>query len=206
MTDSADTDPTPEAAAPDPGLLSFGIRRYDFSGAADAGDIPSGPQAPYSPFRPDLGTDFWPGLWVGYGAGQQAVQIRDGRGADGRGGLILSYDPAGQPWVSLEMQLDSAGLHRFGMASLMIEAAASPVCALNLMLRLPCADTESGFRDSRPQSLVLDGEITRHSRAFFPPLDRLQPHDRFPHPVLIAFLPLRRTELFLSSLCIGPAV
>ncbi len=184
----------------DPGLRSIGVRRHDFTGLAEDAEAPSEAVAlaPYSPFRP--------GLWIGHEPGPRAARSRTGRTAEGRSGLILSYDPGGLPWMTLEMRLDGDGLRSLGAAVLRIEAAANPRCAVKLVLRLPCREAETGFRDSRPQGLILDGGIARHACTVFPPMERFQPHDGFPHPVLIAFLPLRRTDLFITDLTVGPAV
>ncbi len=200
--DIPDPAPPPEAAsppAPDPGLIRLDIRQHDFSDPAQAGpETAEGiPLAAYQPFRP--------GIWAGIGPGGSA-RLRSARAAGGRQGLILSLDAAGAPWISLEIELDSAGLIRTGAALFAIEAAASPLANVNMLLRVPCRAAPDGFRDSRPQNFLLNADLTRRSLAFFPPVDEVTPHDGFPNPVLIAFLPLRRTEIFLTGLAAGPAL
>lgn len=182
---------------PDSGLIDFGIRRYDLSGDP-TGENPADWHVPaYGPLRP--------GLWLGYAPGA-SVRARHGALADGPDGLILSLEPGTSPWMSLEMELDADGLARSGAALITLEAAASPLASVRLVLRLPCRDMPSGFWDTPSESIVLDASIARKSRVFFPQVEMADfaPHDGFPSPVLIAFLPLRRTDLFLSAVSVGP--
>lgn len=187
-----DAGPSGASAAPDPGLLALALRRHDLA------DAPGEDRelAAYQPFAP--------GLWCGFQPGAQAW-IRAGRDASGEAGVILTLEPGPSSWLSLEMELDMAALADTEAALLSLEAAANPTSGLRIVLRMPCAAAENGFWDSRAQSMALTAEPARRSLAFFPQMDRLQPHDGFPRAVLIAFLPLRRTELFLSSITFGPA-
>lgn len=177
----------------DPGLFSLTLRRHDFGSAS----IEERELTAYQPFAP--------GIWIGFQPGGQAW-IRNGRGASGEEGVILTLEPGPSSWMSLEMELDISALAETGSALVTVEAAANPPSGLSMFLRIPCESAETGFWDTRAQSVALLPDLSARSLAFFPQMDRLQPHDGLPRAVLIAFMPLRRTELFLSALAFGPAL
>jgi hypothetical protein len=192
--DASPADPvaTPEPAPKprDPGIIDFRIREFALSGPATARDL-----APYE--------SLCPGLWIGFQDGAR-VRVRQGTSAEGRRGIFLSLDPGPSAWLSIEMQLDADGLMRSGVAMATFEAAASPLANVNMVLRMPRTGSAKGFWDTRPETAVFGPEVSRKSLAFFPQLSRMEPHDGFPNPLLIAFLPLRKTDLFLSDIRIGP--
>lgn len=189
---TADPAATPEPAPEprDPGIIDFRIREFSLSGPDAAHTL-----APYEPLCP--------GLWVGFQEGAR-VRVRQGTAADGRHGMFLSLDPGPSAWLSIEMQLDADGLVRSGVAFATLEAAASPLANVNMVLRMPRAGSAKGFWDTRPETAVFNPDVSRKSLAFFPHLSQMDPHDGFPDPLLIAFLPLRKTDLFLTDLRVGP--
>lgn len=195
LVTAPDTPSDPEAVqsaapAPDPDTMDFRIRDFTLSGGTTTRRL-----APYEPLRP--------GLWLGFQEGA-TVQARHGTSADGRRGLMLSIDPGPSAWVSLELQLDEDALMRSGAALITLEAAASPLSSINMVLRMPRAGAATGFWDTRPETAVFNAGISRKSLAFFPQLSNMEPHDGFKHPLLIAFLPLRKTDLFLADILAGP--
>lgn len=181
-----------ELPPPNPGHVALSWRHHDFGGAP----VEDRELIAYQPFAP--------GIWAGFQSGGQAW-IREGQGASGENGVILTLEPGPSSWMSLEMELDMAALARTGAAMVTFEAAANPLTGVKMLLRIPCQSAEKGFWDTRGQSVALSPDMSRRSLMFVPQMDRLQPHDGFPRAVLIAFLPLRRTELFLSSIAFGPA-
>ncbi|MDK3074544.1 hypothetical protein QO034_15710 [Sedimentitalea sp. JM2-8] len=189
---SADPAAAPEPASDprDPGIIDFRIREFSLSGPAAAHSL-----TPYE--------SLCPGLWVGFQEGAR-VRMRQGTAADGRRGMFLSLDPGPSAWLSIEMQLDAEGLVRSGVALATLEAAASPLVNINMVLRMPRAGSAKGFWDTRPETAVFGPDVSRKSLAFFPQLSHMIPHDGFPDPLLIAFLPLRKTDLFLSGIRVGP--
>lgn len=185
-----DTLPTTPAPTADPDIIDFRIRDFSISGGTATRDL-----SPYEPIRP--------GLWIGFQEGAM-VRARQGTSADGRRGLMLQIDPGPSAWMSLEMQLDADSLLRTGTALATLEAAASPLANVNMVLRMPRAGSAKGFWDTRAQSVVFGAGFSRKSLAFFPRLSEMDPHEGFPNPLLIAFLPLRKTDLLLSDLLVGP--
>lgn len=196
-----DIDPPADIPAPpaepmpakDPNLVAFGLRRHDFAQLHE--DIPDRALDPYRPFLP--------GLWIGSAPGGQA-RIRSATGGDGQRGLMLAMTPGNAPWMTLEIGLDTDGLALTGAALITLEGGASPSANINMLLRIPCPDAPDGFIDTRPQSFILNEHMRKKSLVFFPQIENMASHDGFENPVLIAFLPLRRTDIFLTSLVAGP--
>lgn len=197
---SKSTDPVPEATPsepttppPDPNLIAFGLRRYDFVQMEE--EFADHALEAYRPFLP--------GLWIGSAPGGQA-RIRSATSGDGQRGLMLGTVPGNAPWMTLEIGLDTDGLSQTGAALITFEGGANPSANVNMLLRIPCPDVPDGFIDTRPQSFILNEHMRKQSLVFFPLIENIASHEGFKNPVLIAFLPLRSTDFFLTSLTVGP--